>query len=336
MKKITPYTAAAVLILSRLYAYALYVPGQNESTVSTVISILIMNVIKILVLIPVVKLNSKKEHYEKPVSAFLGILSFVGLMSAGSGFIGLCRDVYYDRFSTLGIQLIWFAVCAYTASMGLPGISKASGFMVFAFTGVILLTFVGMRHYMLPDRMISGSGATLSVISQGAKKLCFTLYDIPILYSLLPRIKSDHKKSTALYITFDTVIAVIVFFMYSAVLGDFRSKPGYSIFTLFSCTEGTLVDRSDGVFIAITCACGMVTCAALMLSICDSIKAFYRKANYSTVLVAAAGITTVLLTGFKGLDGFYKYSFTAMTLLSVFIIFAAPFTGALLPERSET
>ena len=295
MKKISTYTAAAILILSRLYAYALYVPPENESAAATLVCCLILNAVKLLLLIPLVRLIEKnKEQYGNIASAVLFAVSFTALITSGYGFINLCSSVYHDRFSTLGIRIIWFAVCAYTASMGLTGVSRASEFMVFAFTGVILLTFIGMRHYMLPDRPIQNA-ISYEEIADGIKRMLPQLFDIPILIGLIPHIKARPDKCTELYITFDSIICTIVFLMYNAVLGDFHSKAGYPIFTLFSCTEGTIIDRADGVFIAITCACGMVTAAVLLIIISDCVKKIIKKENANTIVSAAAALSTLML-----------------------------------------
>ena len=294
MKKISLYTAAAILILSRLYAYALYVPSSNESALTTLICCLIINAIKIMLLIPLVRVVERSRSYNTAASVSLGAVSFIALITSGYGFITLCSSVYYDRFSTLGIRIIWFAVCAYTASMGLSGVSRASGFMVFAFTGVIFLTFIGMRHYMSPDRLASCS-VYASEIAGGIKRMSLTLFDIPIIIGLIPHIRERSDKCAVLYITFDSIISMIVFFMYGSVLGRFHSNAGYSVFTLFSCTEGTIIDRSDGVFTAITCACGMITSAVLMIIIADCGKKVINNATPVKVISTAAAISTLVL-----------------------------------------
>ncbi|MBR1724884.1 MAG: hypothetical protein IJ723_07715, partial [Ruminococcus sp.] len=220
MKRISPYTAAAVLILSRLYAYALYIPAEGEYAGVTALGCLLMNMIKLVLLIPLIlvckaKSSEQKEyHTNRPAALLMGGSAFAALTAAGLGFWTLCRSVYPDRLSSIGVPVIWFAACAYIASMGMGSISRSAGFMVFAFTGVILLTFIGMRHNMLSDRVYIYSDNYPRELSSVLLRQSTALYDIPLLYGLLPYTRQSTGKSVGIYLTFDTVISMIVFFMY--------------------------------------------------------------------------------------------------------------------------
>lgn len=333
MRKITPYTAAAILILSRLYSYALYIPGEKANAGMTVLASLLMNVVKAALLLPLAALYCKKHKDDKCCSpakseaAVISVAAFAGLLSAGTAFSSLTAGVYPDRLSSVGVPVIWFGVCAYTASLGLQGVSRSAGFMVFAFTGVILLTFIGMRHSMLTSRVYIYSPDITKELKEISGLLCRTMYDIPLLLGVLPYIDGKKSKSIGIYILFDAVMTAIVFFMYSAVLGDFRSKAGYSVFTLFSCTAGTLIDRSDGIFIAITCSCGIITCAVLMLILADAVKAFAAKADTVRSIGITAGILTVMMVMLKDKAEMISIFFAFSAVISLLLFSAIDTLG---------
>lgn len=316
MKKISPYTAAAVLVVSRFFAYALYIPADNEYPTVTALSCLIMTLIKLVLLLPAILLSKQifsassqnlpaprlklsKRIYCGAAALVLGISAMIALAAAGSEFRKLIGSVYPDRFSTVGISAIWFAACAYVATMGLRGTSRVSAFLSVIFSVVILLTFIGMRELMITDRVQISKDMLASQLGGSQWRLAAELFDIPIFYGLLPHIdirtRLSVPKTAVIYLVSDAAMSMMVFFIYASMLGGFKTAAGYSIFTLFSCTQGTFIDRTDGIFTSIVCSCGIAVCAALLLIVYDCVKFFFPECRPVITISIAALIQGLIL-----------------------------------------
>jgi hypothetical protein len=102
--------------------------------------------------------------------------------------------------------------------------------------------------------------------------------------------------------------------MSASVLGSFYPKSGYVFFTLSYCTHGVLLDRADGIFFAAASVFAMITCAALLTILKNSLGFLFKIKNESSktsqpsCLLACAAALTVLnlsLIGFNLSPGRY-------------------------------
>lgn len=357
MKKISPYTAAAVLVVTRLFAYALYIPADNEYPTVTAISCLIMTLIKCAALLPAIllskqmffggpdnlsagQLKASRRIYCGTAALVLGISSMIALAAAGSGFRKLIGAVYPDRFSTVGISVIWFAACAYVASMGLKGTSRVSAFLAIAFSAIILFTFIGMRELMLTDRVPISRSTLFSQLGVSQWRLAAELFDIPIFYGLLPHIEiRTHlsvPKTAAIYLISDAAMSMTTFLIYASMLGGFKSASGYSLFTLFSCTQGTFIDRTDGILTSIACSSGIVVCAILLLIVTDCVRFFLPKSKPVKVISIAALIQgLILVSNGSRYDKGINNIFTATAAVCAVLFALWSVIGAVIGKREE-
>lgn len=309
MKTISPYSFAAVLVLSRLFALSLYTPTMGENAGLTAAISLGLSLVKLLAVIILIRFydGSVSGISEKVKSGVIGVLAACFIVAAGAEFSIMVESVYPYRFSKLGITIVLFIVCAYVASMGAESLSRTSAILIVSFVAALAFIFFEMRETMFTDRINLYSYAPYAEIKNTVSNLMAQLYDIVIFFGLLPRVRGSGKKAACIYILSDAMIYLVFFLMSAAVMGDFFPKSGYSFFTLSYSTHGAIIDRSDGAFLAISSACAVITIAALMIVLHDHLIKFITIKNDANIYTAAALILTSVLLALQSrkviLDG---------------------------------
>jgi hypothetical protein len=314
MKKISPYAFAAILTAARIFALSVYITSADENPTLTAICTVAVSLIKLplLFLIAAAEKNpSQSRSAAKLRAVFSAAVSAIFLIMINDMFAELAQSVYPERFGKIGLTAVMLFVSAYVASMGIHGTSRSAVFSVAAFLAAIVIIFAEMRSGMQNDRINLYSANAASEAFRTCKNALAQLADVFIFYEMCRYTHGSAKKSAGLYISADILISLLFFMMSASVLGSFYPKSGYVFFTLSYCTHGVLLDRADGIFFAAASVFAMITCAALLTILKNSLGFLFKIKNETSktsCLLACAAVLTVLnlsLIGFNLSPGRY-------------------------------
>lgn len=304
METISPYAFAAILILIRIFALSMYVPSANENPAITAVCAIAISAVKLLSFIPLFIIRKRKSSFHNQTltrcgAVFAAVTAAVYLLMINDAFSTVVESVYPDRFTKIGVAAVMLLIAAYVASMGIHGISRSASICTVTFIIILLIIFTEMRSSMLNDRINLYSGNVGKEIIRTSKNILAFLGDYFVFAALLPYLKRSPAKAAGLYIAADILISLSFFLMSASVMGNFYSKTGFSFFTLAYCTHGSMIDRSDGIFLAVSTCCGLICCAAMLLILKDSlnylfpIKSDPRIYAYSAVILTAANLSLI-------------------------------------------
>ncbi len=333
MNRLSPWQTAAILMISRVFALSLYEPLTGENTVLTAVCALMLCAVKWALLIPAQKIVSSHPEFRNRISA--GVLSVLTVIGAAvlltvltDSFASMLEAVYPERYSRFGITTVLLLISAYTASMGRQGLARAAVLMLPVFLATLTLVFFEIRPAMLPDRMSLYSPDPGKAVPVTLMRLPGGSADVFLALTLLPVTDKPKTRSAAVYLAGDALISLGFFMTAGAVLGGFRSGAGSLWFTLSYCTHGSVIDRSGAVFLTISTACAVVTCAALLLVMSRSLGYLTKSSRTNPLLLCPAALLTALLLAVtsRGLSPQLlnaEASF-AVSVLTLAAAFAAP------------
>lgn len=338
MKTVSPYAYASILILMRIFAVSMYMPSEGENAAVTAICAVVLSALKLISFIPLFILFKRGVSPQNRVLIRVGatsaaVVSAAFLLIINDLFSTAVESVYPDRFTKIGITAALFFIAAYVASMGVQGVSRACSICAVTFAVMLVVVMVEMRSCMANDRIDLYSRDLGGEAAATAKNLLAFLGDYFVFFALLPYLKSSPQKAAGIYATADMILSLVFFLMCASVMGGFYPRSGFSFFTLSYCTQGSMIDRADGIFLAISAACAIVSCAAMMTVLKDSLRYLFNKgAETGTYLASAAVLTAAALSmiNFKVSAG--KYSLP-LGVISAIAIFTASAAAAFLKRR---
>ncbi len=300
MNTISEYSLAAVLLVIKLFTLSMYVPVDGENPVITAVIFTIMSLIKLCTLIPLFYCAKKQGGYAalsgrfKAFGCIFFALGAAGLAAAVSDLLSTAiESVYPDRYTKFSITLIFFFICAYIASMGIKGFSRCSAGALFVILPLMLFVFYQMRGALLNDRLNFYADRPLPLINQTVKNLLEYTVDYFIFFGLLPYLKGSPSRAAGIYICADIIIVLLVLLTSASVMGSFWDNSGYIFFALSFSTFGSVIDRSDGIYLAISSGAAIICGSALLIVLKDSLNFFNGAKDKNILLISAAALTAI-------------------------------------------
>lgn len=340
MNKITSYQAAAILILSRMFALSLYNAAPGENPALTAAAAAALSILKLLLLLPAVKLLSKRpltsqKNLAKVRAAFFAVGASCFLMLLTDSLAGLLETVYPDRFSRFGITAVMLFICAYIASMGVQSLARTASLILPSMILVFGLIFFEMRDSMLSDRLNLYSPDMTNELARTLRTLAGELFDVFLLFGLLPLIDRKPESAVKIYIAADCLISLIFFLMSASVLGGFTSGSGNNYFTLSYCTHGSVIDRSGAVFLAAAAGFAMITEAALLTILKMSLRYILPKYDENSLYLGGAAVLTVLLVALNARGAVIAGFTFAVSVTTAAVIIIAALISPLISSKKE-
>lgn len=308
MKTVSPYAYASVLIIIRLFFLTVYMASSNENAAITCITAAAFSLAKLAVFILIFIILKQKNiilrlcqnrYFSKVFYIVSAVFAAAYLLSVSDLFSTLIESVYPDRFTKLGITAVLFIAFAYAASMGIKGVSRAASVSLALFLIIMTIILFGLRGNMISDRINLYTGDIAKHTMTVLGKLLAGSADFFVFFGLLPYLGRSPVKAAGLYITADILISALFFLIGASVMGNFWENSGYSFFTLSCSTQGSLIDRCDGIFLAVSTACALICGAVLFIIFKDSISYLsgIKNADVNTVYtICAAAFTAVSLS----------------------------------------
>ncbi|MGN0634255.1 MAG: hypothetical protein ACI4JW_10375 [Oscillospiraceae bacterium] len=297
MKTISVYAFAATVITAKLFALSMYVPTKNENAAVTAAAAIIFSIIKLIGLIPLffcAKENNGRLTSTLSRAAF-AVGAAVFLLIINDSFSTLIETIYPDRFTKAGIMTVLFIIFAYTASMGINGVSRSASLILIFSLATIAVLIANLSSEMLTSRLNMYSEDMSRELFSSVRNLAAYLFDYFLFYGLLPYLDGKPQKTAALYISSEIIISTLFFLTGGAVLGDYFASSGYSFFTLSYSSHGELVARSDVVILVLSTAAAVISGAGLMIILKNSLGGLFRIKNDITLYTAAAAVLTAVI-----------------------------------------
>ena len=339
MRKISYGQLCVLLFVSRIFNSLTYVPmvSHDYSMTAAMIGIAITTAIICILVIPVLYLNKKFPDRSVPEVAYdkskvfgvaVSAIYTIYFLSAASGVLIQFSYFMNNCFPPMaGRIFVIFALAIaalYACVTGIEAIGRA-GSIVFVF---LILCFGFFSFASINDMELLNFYPILSntknqIFNATMSQLSMNT-DIVSIALILPFVKSNAVKGTYTFLGLKFLTIELLFFLVTAILGDFSRLVEFPIFTLGSSLKLGILQRLDAIYMVVWSLVSIITTSFYMFATIKAIRATIPKAKYhivailTSVFIVSAGLTATYF--YKPLKGIIN-NMTSGIVIAVLLFF---------------
>lgn len=246
--------------------------SQSAYSAGQMTGIFISAVIQAFLIFPVLYLNKRRNFSIQTIPKWvLWLYTAYFLLYGGyafSEFSAVSEEMRFPvRWKILAL-LLAAAVCLYSSMLGLKSVARVSVIISALFIVSVIILFAGA--YSKFDMSNFAWQKPYGILQSGISDFIYSS-ELAVIFILFGNTEKNHAKSAYGFIGAKLIIAEIISFTGTAVLGSLSGMFDFPFFTLGSISQPFAVQRADGLYIillAILCTVSItiyITIASMLI-----------------------------------------------------------------------
>lgn len=307
VSKIRSTQLFCLLFVSRIITALMLMPAMERSatTVDMLPRVLIWDVLLFLCVLPVFAIYDRGKSgildyadgispvAGKVVAALLAVYFLFENINLISGFEVFSTTVVFPEMNALLFIVVFTAVCAYIASLGLEALVRAS-----AVVAVLTVIVVGLLLVTLIPQVRAFNFAPLfydgvSPVFQSAFRSLANTSEIAVLAVIMPHTAGKIKRTYGKWMVWISVSILILSFFAVGALGAFASTQVFPFYTLAEIASIGVFQRLDSVMTSVWVACAAVKSSLFLYLFSHCIRRAIPKSGKNIYIFGGALITAL-------------------------------------------
>ncbi|MFR8011186.1 MAG: GerAB/ArcD/ProY family transporter [Clostridia bacterium] len=315
VSKIRSTQLFCLLFVSRIITALMLMPAMERSatTVDMLPRVLIWDVLLFLCALPVFAIYDRGKSgildyadgispvAGKIVAALLALYFLYQNINLISGFEVFSTTVVFPEMNALLFIVVFTAVCAYIATLGLESLVRAS-----AIVAVLTVLVVGMLLATLIPQIRAFNFAPLfydgvSPVFQSAFRSLANTSEIAVLAVIMPHATGRMKRTYGKWMAWISIAILVLSFFAVGALGAFASTQIFPFYTLAEIASIGVFQRLDAVMTSVWVACAAVKSSLFLYLFSHCIRRTVPRGK-KNIWILGGALITALCVSYISLD----------------------------------
>lgn len=286
---------------------------RSATTVDMLPRVLIWDVLLFLCVLPVFAIYDRGKSgildyadgispvAGKIVAALLAVYFLFENINLISGFEVFSTTVVFPQMNALLFIVVFTAVCAYIASLGLEALVRASAVvavMTVLVVGLLLTTLIPqVRAFNFAPLFYDG----VSPVFQSAFRSLANTSEIAVLAVIMPNATGKIKRTYGKWMAWISISILVLSFFAVGALGAFASTQIFPFYTLAEIANIGVFQRLDSVMTSVWVACAAVKSSLFLYLFSHCIRRVVTK-NGKNIYILGGALITAMCVSYISLD----------------------------------